>query len=281
MFAAMLRPIRIGVKRCLNVLSQGRKPSWPVTQALFMAPRSLADLEPDEGLTRLRAELMPMPRPRSEDLFSLGNQRLPCWLPSDEQLADDWLLSRDYYPLYHNLFKLISRGAAEVRLLEIGVRTGYIGAVFVRAVECRRRYIGVDPSLYVRDGLQRAERTLVALKASGGDIEFDLIEGYSTDAAVQRTLQGMPKFDIVHIDGDHTLTGKLRDLDLARHLVARSGVVLVDDATHVPQQCGCCGAGRAAPLVSPRRLHSSEARPGATRTLSGGLQGDWTKDGAQ
>jgi len=78
----------------------------------------------------------------------------------------------------------------------------------------------------------------------------------------------------VHIDGDHTLTGKLRDLDLARHLVAPSGLVLVDDATHVPSNADAVGAGRAAPLVSPRRLHSNAARLGATRTLSGGLKGD-------
>src|SRR5438552_8879792 len=86
--------------------------------------------------------------------------------------TDDWLRSSDYYPLYHNLFKLLARGAAEVRLLEIGVRTGYIAAVFARAVEGKRRYVGVDPGLYVRDGLQRAERTLTALKDSGGDIEI-------------------------------------------------------------------------------------------------------------
>ena len=166
--------------------------------------------------------------------------------------TDDWLRSSDYYPLYHNLFKLLARGAAEVRLLEIGVRTGYIAAVFARAVEGKRRYVGVDPGLYVRDGLQRAERTLTALKDSGGDIEFELIDGFSTDAAVQRTLHGMGRFDMVHIDGDHTLTGKLRDLDLARHLVTPSGLVLVDDATQIPSNA--VAVARAAWLQWYRRV---------------------------
>jgi len=248
----MPRPIRVGVSRCVNVLSQGLTPSWPVTQALFMAPRSLEDVEWDQGLARLRDELMPMRRPPSDDLFSLGGQRLPCWLPDDDQPDDDWLRSSAYYPLYHNLFKLLARGAAEVRLLEIGVRTGYIAAVFARAVEGRRRYVGVDPGLYVRDGLQRAARTLTALKDSGGDIEFELIDGFSTDAAVQRTLRGMARFDIVHIDGDHTLTGKLRDLELARHLVTPSGLVLVDDATHIPSNADA--VARAARLQWYRRV---------------------------
>src|SRR5207253_11155433 len=65
--------------------SQGLTPSWPVTRALFMAPRSLEDVEWDQGLARPRDELMTMRRPRSEGLFSLGGQRLPCWLPDDDQ----------------------------------------------------------------------------------------------------------------------------------------------------------------------------------------------------
>jgi len=199
-----------------------------------MKSRVLARSAEDGALIRLRDELLPMPRPRSQDLFSEGGKRLPCWLQGDERLGDDWLIALDYYPLYYNLFHLLSRGAAQLRFLEIGVRTGYVAVVFFRAVTCHRHYVGVDPNEYVRKGLRYARNTLSVLKATDPRFGFELITGYSTDPKIQSRLRSMPPFDLVHIDGDHSLVGKLRDLEFARHLIAPNGLVLVDDVVHHP-----------------------------------------------
>ena len=62
--------------------------------------------------------------------------------------------------------------------------------------------------------------------------EFVLFEGYSWDQDIQHSLAYSGPFDIIHIDGDHTLPGKLHDLELARGLLASDGLVLVDDYGH-------------------------------------------------
>jgi predicted O-methyltransferase YrrM len=44
----------------------------------------------------------------------------------------------------------------------------------------------------------------------------------------------LEKFDYIHIDGDHSLEGKLADLELSRSLLKPGGLVLVDDYHHMP-----------------------------------------------
>jgi predicted O-methyltransferase YrrM len=93
-------------------------------------------------------------------------------------------------------------------------------------------YVGVDPNVYLRNGLELASATLQRLRSELNTTEFMLIEGFSWDADVQKTLAYSGPFDLIHIDGDHTLLGKLIDLELARRLLAPGGLVLVDDYSY-------------------------------------------------
>ncbi|HEU4326335.1 MAG TPA: class I SAM-dependent methyltransferase [Roseiflexaceae bacterium] len=202
----------------------------PVRRALALgsAPPPTRDAALDQALQQgvATAEFCD-----SRAIFTLDGALLPCWQEADLELADGWLLSPRYYPLYYALFQSLSAPERRLRMLEIGVRTGYIAVAFARAARGPAFYLGLDPNLYLADGLRRAHDSLAALRARGGP-EFALVEGYSWDTATQHSLGYSGPFDLIHIDGDHTLPGKLVDLDLARGLLAPGGLVLVDDYDH-------------------------------------------------
>jgi predicted O-methyltransferase YrrM len=41
-------------------------------------------------------------------------------------------------------------------------------------------------------------------------------------------------FDVLYVDGDHTIQGVVRDLDLAMKSISKNGVILVDDVSYIP-----------------------------------------------
>ncbi len=170
--------------------------------------------------------------PNTHDIFSLDNKLLPCWLKSDLTPEDDWLTSQNYYPIYYSIYQKLANKLDKPRLLEIGVRTGYMGVVFAKAVQGQSFYLGVDPNIYILNGLDLAGATFRMLRSAINNFDFALLEGYSWDTTIKRSLVHSGPFDIIHIDGEHTLRGKLNDLELARDIVTKSGVILVDDYDH-------------------------------------------------
>jgi len=169
----------------------------------------------------------------SKELFQYNNKDLPCKLKEDYNPGDDWLNHPSYYPLYFNLFKSHSKGKKDVNFLEIGVRSGYMAAVFAKALmQVRSNYVGIDPNLYLPNGLDLAAATARIMTEANPDFHYLLINGYSWDEKIMKSLELSPKYDIIHIDGDHTLPGKLHDLELGRGLIANSGIILVDDYEH-------------------------------------------------
>lgn len=169
----------------------------------------------------------------SVDLFRINGKFLPNIIESDIQ--NDWFRSPKYYPVYYDLYRNRHRLAKTiVRMLEIGVRTGYQGIVFGRATEGTGCYVGIDPNLYVKDGLHLAGLGFLELKKIYPQYCFFLYEGYSWESTIRNSLLCGEKFDLIHIDGDHTLRGKIYDLWLAKNLLAPMGSVLVDNYDHHP-----------------------------------------------
>lgn len=205
-----------------------------VRAALELDPAILGPLVPDERLgADLGAGTLAPAALSSRDIFSFDDVTLPCWQESDLYLEDDWLTSPQNYPLYYALFQHLSQPDRRTRMLEIGVRTGYVGVVLARAARGPCLYLGIDPNLYVEQGLRLAAATFAAVRARLPHVEALLIEGYSWDKEVQQSLIYSGPFDLIHIDGDHSLKGKLIDLHLSQRLVAPGGVVLVDDYDHI------------------------------------------------
>jgi predicted O-methyltransferase YrrM len=211
------------------------EPSLPVKQALRLTPTAYGELQPCARLIEVIGgeSLRPVPL-SSREIFSFDGATLPCWVESDLYLEDDWLTSADNYPLYYTLFQRLTRADRKTRMLEIGVRTGYIGAVLARAARGPSLYLGVDPNLYVANGLQLAAETFAIIRDKLLHADALLLEGYSWDSSMQKTLSFNGPFDLIHIDGDHSLAGKLIDLHLARQVLAEGGIVMVDDYDHIP-----------------------------------------------
>ncbi len=174
--------------------------------------------------------------PTSKDLFSLNGKMLPCYLPQDEDANDNWLLGPQYYPLYFNLYRhmLAKKPAGQpLRLLEIGVRTGYMAAVLAKATaEKGGEYVGIDPNLYLADGLKLAVASARELQVAYPGFRHQFIQGYSSAEFYQQNLELLGPFDVIHIDGDHSTAGKIIDLELARRIIAPGGLVLLDDFNH-------------------------------------------------
>jgi predicted O-methyltransferase YrrM len=190
----------------------------------------LGDLPPALDWT---GAIEPIHAPESTRLFSQTNgQFFPCWLPGDKDLGEDWLVNPTYYPYYFKVFSGLSKEFSRPSLLEFGVRSGYSGLVFMKAVFGPKSYVGVDPNLYIPQGLEKSSQTFKLLQQEGHDLSFFLVEGFSSSSAVQKSLALSGPYSFIHIDGEHTYFGKLFDLWIARQLLAPGGYVLVDDLEH-------------------------------------------------
>lgn len=190
----------------------------------------------DPARTLTLPDFAAMGAPASEEMFTLGGEKLPCFLPQDVDANDPWLLGPQYYPLYFSLFKwMAEKKQGPLRLLEIGVRTGYMAAVFARATaEKGGEYLGIDPNLYLANGLKLALATTRKLERPYPKFRHQFIQGYSSADIFQQNLQLLGPFDVIHIDGDHSMAGKVIDAELGRRLIAPGGLVLLDDFNHAP-----------------------------------------------
>lgn len=204
------------------------------TRDVYAALKAAPDLPiPDPDLTATIDAATRLPRRTARELFTERGDPLACWREEDYDPADDWLNSPKGYPLYESLFRTLLADRPAARLLEIGVRTGYVGVVFARAMQGPALYCGVDPNLYLSNGLELAARAFEQARAFNRQFTYQLIEGSSHDRRVRAKLRAQPPFDVVHIDGDHSPGGKLADLDLCRSVLSPGSFVLVDDYDHV------------------------------------------------
>ncbi len=216
------------IRAALRAAETPREMRTALREAFALRALELCDPVPSPELEKYlngRAD----PHIGSRELFTVDGALLPCWLESDLDPADPWLTSPSSYPLYYSLFRHFTNERKFTRFLEIGVRTGYVGSVFARAAAGRSFYLGIDPNIYLSNGLDLAGRSLRALRDMRTDFEYALLEGYSSDAHIQRSALHSGLYDLIHIDGDHSLRGKLLDLNLVRTLTAAGGLVLVDD----------------------------------------------------
>jgi len=205
-------------------------PTTTAWKAMYLPDERLTNLVELEKYAPLNAAAKRADLPTSDELFRLDGKRLPCWLEEDEQSADgSWLTAPDCYPAYYGLFQALAQKDRPTRMLEIGVRTGYVAAVFAKAMNGPAAYVGVDPNDYVHNGLELGGETLRLLRVANHQFEYFLIDGFSWNDRTQNSVALAGPFDIIHIDGDHTLPAKLIDLVLARRVSTPNSYVLLDD----------------------------------------------------
>ncbi|MDR3402000.1 MAG: class I SAM-dependent methyltransferase [Chthoniobacter sp.] len=127
-----------------------------------------------------------------------------------------YTLDPNTYPTYYNIGSVLR----PTSLLEVGVRFGYSLASLASGAELKNQVYGVDREMYEKNSNSYAINALKSLS-----IDAHLFTGTSDDFDVKRNT-GLSSIDLIHIDGDHTTPGALKDL---LHYSNFSNRILVDD----------------------------------------------------
>jgi predicted O-methyltransferase YrrM len=125
-------------------------------------------------------------------------------------------LKTNYYNYYYSYglhFKPKS-------IFEIGVRAGYTGYFLLKGSGADK-YRGIDLECYMKNSNKKAEQLL---NRACDDVKVTLINSHKLNKLDH-------KYDLIHVDGDHTYDGKVQDLELALENLAEGGVIVVDDYT--------------------------------------------------
>jgi hypothetical protein len=159
-----------------------------------------------------------------EKWLSWWDELVQRWHPSDPDRPTEEF--RRYYQVKYD----IAARLQPRRIAEIGVRAGYSAFAFLCAVP-QASYVGLDADLPVHGGipgfLGHARRIL-----QGSDATFLHTNG--------RQLESLPgRFDLVHVDGDHSYLGCLHDLRLSARAARH---ILVDDYDSLPEVRQACRA---------------------------------------
>lgn len=150
-----------------------------------------------------------------------------------------WRLTKaDVCPKDHNRFEeyathseikyAIAAELKPTRILEVGVRAGYSALSFLKACP-NARYLGIDAESGKHGGqggpwLWWAKKILAPYDAT-------LI---NADSQLMKEPPGPGLFDMIHVDGDHSRSGALHDMELLWPTLAIGGTMLVDDLDYVP-----------------------------------------------
>ena len=164
-------------------------------------------------------------------------------------LLSQWVPGDPYQPepgteeMYRVKFAVAKR-LEPASILEIGVRAGYSALAFLQACP-RAQYLGLDADEgeyggvtgYMAEARARLEPyNAVVMRCN--------TQERPVDPEVLSVMQG---YELVHVDGDHSYHGCLRDITLAVHCGARW--ILVDDYDFIPavrQACDVAARGLAA-----------------------------------
>jgi len=142
--------------------------------------------------------------------------------PKDAKSLKRYPIYKDYYRIKYDIAKDLN----PKRILEIGVRAGYSAISFLSAAP-EAEYVGLDAENGTHGGgggpwMWWAKELLYSYNATF--IECDTQEIQSVDKG---------KFDLIHIDGDHTTEGALHDMEICWSSVNTNGIMLVDDYDYI------------------------------------------------
>jgi cephalosporin hydroxylase len=159
--------------------------------------------------------------PPDFDVFEVYREGDMC----AESLGHD-TLRRIYQTKYQ-----IARALQPSRIFEIGVRAGYAAAAFLAAMPTAH-YVGIDKDDGSHGGVVGyLDHARAMLPGRYPKAVVELHAWDSGDFSIMRRLSigYAQSFNLVHVDGEHTVAGCLRDLWLSCELVATRGYLLVDD----------------------------------------------------
>ena len=149
------------------------------------------------------------------------NALLP--LVHQEDRAADYIHSGTYYEWY----AAYAQYFRPRRILEIGSRRGYSLAAMLLATDSIDLVVSIDNESY---GVTVDELRATLSKV----IATDRFSIWKLDSQQLSRLPTDERFDLIHVDGDHTEAGALHDLQLVQSHVAENGMIVLDDVGFYP-----------------------------------------------
>lgn len=153
-------------------------------------------------------------------------------------------------------------------ILEFGVRAGYSAFAFLSACP-QARYVGIDNNSDTHGGfsgaIEHAKSILTGfdvtiLEQSSSDYLQSILAG--GDNHLPEQSGRWPEFELVHVDGDHSMQGCLEDLHAAVHFRPRA--ILVDDYFGIPEVHEACDRFATEQFTKFTQLNIQDGHNGAT-----------------
>ena len=129
----------------------------------------------------------------------------------------------DYYNYYYSYGKYFSAK----NILEIGVRYGYSLISIVKGAQEFKSFanaVGIDNQSYEKGSERVAYENIKSVTD-----KFKLINADSQKITDLRKSVGDMRFDLIHVDGDHSYKGCLHDLNITKEMLTDNGVIVIDD----------------------------------------------------
>lgn len=142
--------------------------------------------------------------------------------------GDDFIDMHETYTWY----RAVGCAIAPRNILEMGVRYGYSAIALIEGTGWAGvesvSYLGIDSEF---DGIASNEIALVNIQNRRRHPFGTAIVKVSTTNVdeTNAAISGHGIFDLVHIDGDHSADGILREISIAKTWVSPKGVILIDD----------------------------------------------------
>ncbi len=144
-------------------------------------------------------------------------------LVHQDDRSADYIHSGTYYEWY----AAYAQYFRPRRILEIGSRRGYSLAAMLLATNSIDRVVSIDNESY---GVTVDELHATLAKV----IATDRFSIWKLDSQQLSRLPTDEQFDLIHVDGDHTESGALHDLQLVQSHVAENGIIVLDDVVFYP-----------------------------------------------
>ncbi|MFH2138908.1 MAG: class I SAM-dependent methyltransferase [Candidatus Omnitrophota bacterium] len=128
---------------------------------------------------------------------------------------------------YYNYYYSYGRHFSPKNILEIGVRYGYSLISQVKGAQTSDSFVnavGIDNQSYESGSERIAYDNIKAVTD-----KFKLINADSQKVTDLREYVGDMKFDLIHVDGDHSYKGCLHDLNITKEVLADKGIIVIDD----------------------------------------------------